>query len=94
MTAPASPLTGEALDAIEARLNVTRPDGSVLEWMRSIRQDQEGLIAEVRRLRAALEEISEGRGPFSRDQLTFCSNTVEAMKALALAALNPVQGES
>lgn len=45
------------------------------------------LKAENERLRAALTEISEGRGPFSRDQLTFATNTIESMKQIALDAL-------
>ena len=36
---------------------------------------------------AALKEISEGRGPFSCDQLTFATNTIEAMKEKALEAI-------
>jgi hypothetical protein len=42
---------------------------------------------EIERLLAALTEISEGRGPFSQDQLTFATNTIESMKQLALDAL-------
>lgn len=37
--------------------------------------------------RKALEQIQEGRGPFSNDQLEFASNTIEAMKELAMEAL-------
>lgn len=42
----------------------------------------------------ALREISEGRGPFSTDQLTFATSVIEAMKQTArdaLAALKEVQ---
>jgi hypothetical protein len=42
---------------------------------------------EIERLRTALTEISEGRGPFSRDQLTFATNTIESMKQIAIDAL-------
>lgn len=52
------------------------------------------LTSEVERLRAALEEISEGRGPFSSDQLTFATDTIEAMKELARAALRTEDGET
>jgi hypothetical protein len=45
------------------------------------------LYSEVSRLRAALEIIQEGRGPFSMDQLTFATNVIEAMKETARAAL-------
>ena len=41
------------------------------------------------RLRKALEEIAKGEGRFSRDPLTHANNTVQDMKAIALAALNP-----
>ena len=41
----------------------------------------------VRPLIEALEEISLGKGPFSRDQLTHAENCVEAMKGLAVKAL-------
>jgi hypothetical protein len=40
-------------------------------------------------LRAALQEIAEGRGTYSRDPLTHASNTIDEMKALALSALSP-----
>lgn len=36
---------------------------------------------------AALKEISEGRGPFSQDHHQHAKNTIEAMKAVAVAAL-------
>jgi len=35
----------------------------------------------------ALGKIAEGKGRYSRDPLTHCSNTVEDMKALAVEAL-------
>lgn len=40
------------------------------------------------RLDKALVEISKGEGRFSTDQLTHANNTIEDMKALAVAALN------
>lgn len=43
--------------------------------------------AEVERLRAALQQISEGEGRYSRDPLEHASNTIEDMQMLALAAL-------
>lgn len=45
------------------------------------------LREENARLRAALEEITLGAGPFSRDHLTHASNTIEAMKEIARSAL-------
>lgn len=50
-------------------------------------RERNELRAEVRRLRAALQEISIGRGPFSRDPLTHADNTIEAMKGVATQAL-------
>ena len=41
----------------------------------------------------ALQEITKGQGPFSRDQLVFASNTIEAMKAIARAAIAQVESE-
>lgn len=45
------------------------------------------LKTHVNGLRAALQEISEGRGRYSLDPLTHCGNTVDDMKKLALDAL-------
>jgi hypothetical protein len=45
------------------------------------------LRGEVLGLRRALEEISKGAGPYSRDQLEHATNTIETMKAAARAAL-------
>ena len=39
-----------------------------------------------------LEEIAKGEGAFSRDPLTHCSNTVESMKKIALAAIAKTKG--
>jgi hypothetical protein len=39
------------------------------------------------RMRTALQTISEGRGPFSIDQLTFASNVIDTMKQTAREAL-------
>lgn len=45
------------------------------------------LIAAAPALLAALEEIAKGEGPYSRDPLTHAANTVEAMEAIAKAAI-------
>ena len=50
---------------------------------------REEIEKEVERLRGVLEEISEGKGRFSRDHFEHCRNTVEDMKALAIEALAP-----
>ena len=42
---------------------------------------------EIKRLRAALSEISKGEGAFSRDPLTHATNTIESMKQIALDEL-------
>ena len=59
-------------------------------WHRET-EDQARVIA---RLREALQEISEGKGRFSRDQFEHCRNTVEDMKALAIEALSPTEPPS
>ena len=41
----------------------------------------------------ALEEIAKGEGRFNRDHLIHCENTVEDMKALAVAALDRARAE-
>lgn len=38
-------------------------------------------------LLAALEEIAEGKGAYSRDQLEHCTNAVESMKEIAKEAI-------
>ena len=42
----------------------------------------------------ALEEIGEGKGPYSRDQLTYAENTIDAMKALAIATVPLAQQQA
>ena len=72
----ASPLD---LRAIEAR-----------SWGASIADvtdDLDSMLRVVRQMREALAEIAQGRGAYSRDQLTHAENCIEAMKALARAAL-------
>ena len=53
-----------------------------------LRETVRRLEAQVKRMREALQEISEGKGRFSRDHFEHCRNTVEDMKALAVAALS------
>ena len=57
-------------------------------WRKKCAGDMGVLLTEVRRLREALQEISIGRGPYSRDPLTHADNTIDAMKAVALGALD------
>ena len=45
------------------------------------------LEAKVEKMQKALEEIQEGAGPFSMDQLTHAENTIDAMKGFARQAL-------
>lgn len=42
---------------------------------------------QIERMRCALGQIAEGRGAFSRDQLTFATNCIESMKEIARNAL-------
>lgn len=53
------------------------------------KEELAAIRAKVERYRAALEEISLGRGTFSTDPHKHCQNTVEDMKAVALSALHP-----
>jgi hypothetical protein len=52
-------------------------------------------VEQTARMRAALQEITRGAGPFSRDPLKHADNCIEAMKAIATGALegdwNPEQ---
>ncbi len=41
--------------------------------------------------KAALEEISEGKGRYSMDHLEHASNTIQDMKALAVKALEEIK---
>jgi hypothetical protein len=43
--------------------------------------------AELAAMRVALKEIAKGEGRFSHDPLTHAANTIDDMKALAVAAL-------
>lgn len=43
-------------------------------------------------LLAALEDIAEGKGPYSRNQLTHAWNCIEEMKATAQAAIAKAKG--
>lgn len=45
------------------------------------------LAEENDRFRRALEEVVRGAGPFSRDRLEHATNTIEAMREIARAAL-------
>ena len=51
-----------------------------------IRLDDQARV--IAGLREALQAISEGKGRFSRDPFEHCRNTVEDMKALAIAVLS------
>jgi hypothetical protein len=51
-----------------------------------------GLIKSAPDMFAALVEIAKGEGPFSREPLEHAANTIEAMKTLAVAAINKAGG--
>lgn len=40
---------------------------------------------------SALKEIAKGEGPFSNDRLIHAINTIEAMQAIAIAAIERVE---
>jgi hypothetical protein len=50
------------------------------------------LIAAAPDLLEALRQVAEGKGRFSRDPLTHADNTIEDMKALAIAAIAKATG--
>lgn len=50
------------------------------------------LIASSPDLMAALEEIAEGKGAYSRDPLVHATNVIEAMKGIARAAIAKAKG--
>jgi len=52
-----------------------------------LREDNNRFRKDNAALRDALREIAKGEGRFSVDRLTHASNTVEDMKAIAVAAL-------
>ena len=52
-----------------------------------IGQQRDDLKALVRELRAALQEIAKGEGPYFRDPLTHAANCIAVMKRLANGAL-------
>lgn len=64
-----------------------------LERLRAVRKTlgdaNEEADAEIERLRAALEEIAEGKGAYSMDPLEHAGNCIDDMKELARKALNP-----
>lgn len=69
-----------------------------LDWIANIkfiahaRIDLPRALRIIRTMKAALEKIQLGEGPFSNDQLTFASNTIEAMKNIARASLRGETG--
>ena len=46
------------------------------------------VLTEIKFLRAALEEISLGKGPYNRNPLIHAENIIEDMKAIAIGALD------
>lgn len=45
------------------------------------------VIEQITRMRAALQEITRGAGPYNRDPLTHADNCIESMKSIATGAL-------
>ncbi|OFW58457.1 MAG: hypothetical protein A2133_00825 [Actinobacteria bacterium RBG_16_64_13] len=50
------------------------------------------LVAAAPEMLAALHEIAKGEGRFSRDHMEHACNTIEDMKALAVAAIIKAEG--
>lgn len=71
-------------DGRSADLYANESDAEFVAWART---DVPALVADVRRLREAMAEISEGKGRFSLDHHEHACNTIDDMKALAVAAL-------
>ncbi len=51
-------------------------------------------MSKIIRVRKILKEITEGKGRFSRDNLTHAENTIEDMKQLAREGLEVLGSES
>ena len=79
---------GHATDGDEPTHDEWVMIGDALIALDAERETVRRLEAQVKRMREALQEISEGKGRFSRDHFEHCRNTVEDMKALAVAALS------
>jgi len=66
------------------------------EHLTDIEQDEAlanaRLIAAAPEMLEALEQIAEGRGTFSLDHHQHAKNTIEEMKALAVAAIQKARG--
>ncbi len=86
MTTPTEEEIAEALRLADATVADPIP-GDTLGWTRILAAALSASQAERDRYRKALEEVSIGAGPFSRDPLTHASNTIEAMKDIAKQAL-------
>lgn len=67
----------EDLEAAKAELATTRQGCATTATLQ----------AQCGAMREALEEITEGKGAFNRDQLIHASNVIDNMKAIARAAL-------
>jgi hypothetical protein len=62
------------------------------KWISELIISKSRLERENAELRAALEEIAEGSGAFSRDPLTHAANCIDNMKSIARAALANTKG--
>jgi len=61
--------------------------GEECGWEKTLRTANTELGAENTSLREALAEVAKGAGAYSHDPLTHATNTIESMKAIAIAAL-------
>lgn len=76
-------------DSMNADSLLTEDDRrTILNFAAAARADVPWLLDQVVVLRAALEEISKGAGPFSHDPLEHATSTIEAMKEAAREALS------
>ena len=82
-------MTKERIDELEANIQIRIDNNdSAIECLCAAHEDEEELIAEVRRLRAALAEIAERRGPFSRDTREHAGKCIAHMGEVADGALD------
>lgn len=58
------------------------------------REEQERIVKANERMLTALREIVKGVGPYNRDNRIHASNTIDAMKAIAQAAIDAAEKES
>jgi len=80
------PVFDRAVDNLRAEVERLRTREKELLKLPSI-YAAEDWLAEIARLREALEEIRAGKGAYNQDPLKHCTNTVEDIKRIADKAL-------